>query len=133
MATETSAAELPYDGKPLTLGRVTYTLPELPLRHVKVLARLAAQIPAVAGAADAEALAQFEALAEPFAELLHVSLRRNYPSLSRDVVDDGLTLPVFLVALPLVLEVNGFAKPEGGSGNGAAPQPASTGAPSTPG
>lgn len=133
-AQDGGVADVPYDGEPLALGRATYIVPELPLRAVKVLARLARQIPDAAQIGDSlSGIEAFEAIAEPFADVLFASLRRNYPALERRVVDDGLTLAVFLVALPLVLRVNGFAQAaEGGSGNGEALQPISTGAPSMP-
>ena len=126
--------QVPFDGDRLTLGRVEYVVPALPMRDVKKLLGLAAELDVAARATDpAEKMVAMGALADPIADLLFLSLRRNYPDLSADFVAAAVDLPTFQAALPVLMRVNGLAKRDGAEGKGVASRSRSTGARSTRG
>lgn len=118
-------SEVPFDGTSLQLGRTTYVVPPLSLGAVKKVAKR------IEGFAKLSVEEQMDLTAE----IALLALRRNYPEITREQIEDLLDLRNMETVFKAVVDVSGFTaqRVEVGAGPGnAAGGTDPTGTPSTP-
>lgn len=117
--------QVEFEGTELQLGRTKYVVPPLSLGAVKKVAK---RIENFAGL-------DVDAQMELTGEIAHLALKRNYPDITRERVDDLIDLRNMEQVFQAVVQVSGFTAqrtPPEGLGNGAGVGDQSTGRPSTP-
>ena len=79
-----NATELAVDGAEITLAKKTYTLPALPLKYMPKVKKL------LEGGDPQE-----EEYITAMTDAIFYSLKRNYPTLQREVVEDNIDMTNF--------------------------------------
>lgn len=115
-----SDAQLEFDGVDVKLGRTTYVVPPLALGAVK---RYAAQIQKFGSLSLEQQMDLTVAIA-------HAALKRNYPEITTERVEDLVDLRNMGQVFEAVVQSSGFTAQPQGNAVGQAAQ--STGQPSTP-
>lgn len=94
------------DGEEITLGGATFTLPPLPLARLKHLGVL------LTGGDPSDPESGYT---DALTDAVYYSLRRNYPDISRELVEDNIDLVNFQDVLQKFMKVNNLnAKGEAG-------------------
>lgn len=86
------------DGEEIILSGETYTIPPIPLSG---LAKIGAGLSAISAQITEESVT-------PLVDAVYHSLRRNYPEITRAVVDNGIDLKNVEAVLLAFQKVNGF-------------------------
>jgi hypothetical protein len=89
-----------YEGVQITLGKSIYVAPPLTLKALRVL------MPKIAALSDPATTR--EASFDILSELVHTTLKRNYPALTQDEVEDGLDMKNVTNVMSAILEASGL-------------------------
>lgn len=89
-----------YEGVQITLGKSIYVAPPLTLKALRML------MPKIAALSDPATTR--EASFDILAELVHTTLKRNYPALTQDDVEDGLDMKNVTDVMSAILETSGL-------------------------
>ena len=102
----TMAAVTAIDGEVITLAKIEYILPPLPLRHMSKIKRLM----------SGGDITTDEEYANSLIDALWYSLNRNYPGIDRSVVEDNLDMTNFEQIVKAFMLVNKFASKDSEQG-----------------
>ena len=121
MSDTDTAADAPlFEGILVRIGERELTMPPLSFAALKTAAPALQSLSAPGGARDAIA-AQ-----DAFVDIVHSALRRNYPALPRDEVEQSLDWRIATRVVQLLMQLSVPADPSG-EPTGASPSGASTG------
>jgi hypothetical protein len=96
------AAPEGYDGVDVVLGKGIYTAPPLTLRAIRTL------MPKISLLSDPTT--SQEASFDILAEVIHATLKRNYPALTQEEVEEGLDIKNVGAAMEAILLASGLKR-----------------------
>jgi hypothetical protein len=91
-----------YDGIEVTLGKFVYVAPALSLKAMRTM------LPKIASLSDPAT--SKEASFDILSELVLTALKRNYPDLTQDVVEDGLDIKNMNDVMTAILAASGLER-----------------------
>lgn len=114
--------DVEFEGAEVKLGRTMYVVPALGLGAVKKYAKKISEMHTL----------PLEEQMQLTTEIAHAALKRNYPDMTLERVDELVDLKNMRSVFDAVVQTSGFTAqgPAGGNATGVASQP--TGQPSTP-
>jgi hypothetical protein len=103
-----------YEGVDVMLGKFTYVAPPLTLRSLRAL------LPKIAalGASTVPSSDDFDTIVE----VVHTTLKRNYPGLTAETVEDGLDMKNINVVMGAILAASGLEAGNAKAATAPAPQ-----------
>ncbi len=102
-AIKTTLQDEGYEGVEVTLGRCVYVAPPLSLKAMRVLMPKIMALSAT-GAAALVTDEMFDTLSE----LIYTALKRNYPALTMEAVEEGLDIKNMHAAMSAILSASGL-------------------------
>lgn len=114
------------DGVEVRIGRQTYIMPPLPLKPLRTMllplyADAIKMLDRTEGQSPEEIMADVSSYNEKVVAVIHAALKRNYPDLTPDQIEEEIDLETSRKLLEKLREISGL-KPVGGTMPGEVPE-----------